>query len=96
MKEDSTEIRARSLNKILVDSGTTAFTATFPERKLQVYSKEWWNPELTRSKNILTIHFNAWRDASFPKDEENPIFNRYKFARTNFRKAVKFAQNKLV
>ena len=90
------ESEAKHLNNILLDSGKSAFLTTFPQRKSQLFSKDWWNPELTRSKSILSAHFNAWRTVNFPKDENNVFFNRYQLARTNFRKAVKAAQNKLV
>ena len=44
----------------------------------------------------MSTHFNNWKLANFPKDDDNTLFNRYKLARTNFRKAVKAAQNKLI
>ena len=93
---ETTELQVNSINKILVDSSNAAFITTFPERKAHPHSKEWWNPEVSRAKSILSTHFNTWRDASFPKEEDNVVFNRYKLARTNFRKAIKSAQNRLV
>ena len=90
------EAEAKSMNQILLDSAVAAFATTFPERKQQHFAKEWWTPELTNCKSILSTHFNEWKAANFSKDENNVFFNRYKLARTNFRKAVKAAQNKVV
>ena len=88
------ETEPLKINNILLDSAKAAFATVFPERNHQPFSKTWWTPELSRSKKILSTHFNNWKQAKFPKDDDNIHFNRYKFARTNFRKAVKAAQNK--
>ncbi len=94
--EYSMESEPLKINKILIDSAQAAFSIVFPERQHEYYSKQWWTPELSRSKKLLSTHFNIWKRANFPKEDDNVIFNRYKLARTNFRKAVKAAQNKLV
>lgn len=92
----SDDEKIKELNRTLVESAITAFKATFPEKKTPPFAKTWWNPELSNSKHMLSIHFNAWRDEGFPKETNNIFFNRYLLARKNFRKAIKAAQNKLV
>ena len=94
--EYSMETEPLKINKILIDSVQAAFSIVFPERQHGHYSKQWWTPELSRSKKLLSTHFSIWKQANFPKEDDNVVFNRYKLARTNFRKAVKAAQNKLV
>ena len=66
----------------------------FNERVHISFSSPWWTPELTRCKNILSFHFNKWRENNFSKDENCVAFNRYQIPRKNFRRAVKEAQNK--
>ena len=80
---------------ILLKAGLLAFNKCFSDEKKK-FSKEWWTPELTNLKESLSIHFNAWKMNGFPRNEDDVNFNRYRLARKNFRKAIKFAQNKKV
>ncbi|XP_065643004.1 uncharacterized protein LOC136074597 [Hydra vulgaris] len=77
----------------ITNSGAWALREHLKSKKRSDYSKSWWTPELTRSKKILSHYFQKWRETGFVKDSTSSIFNRYLFARKNFRKAVKAAQN---
>ena len=83
------------LHDIMLESASAAYEATANTQN-RPFSKSWWTAELTTCKNVLSRHFNIWRDEGFPRDSENLSFNRYHLARKNFRKAIKAAQNKIV
>ena len=95
MSSCETDISPDKLHDVLLESAKAAYEATAKTPK-HPFSKSWWTPELTTCKNILSQHFNIWRDEGFPRDVENLSFNRYRMARNNFRKAIKAAQNKIV
>ena len=83
--------------KHLTESASSAYQTCFPQQNLHNrYTKPWWTPELTRLKEVLSTHFKAWKNQGFPKDINNIYHNRYLLARKNFRKAVKYSQNKKV
>ena len=42
-----------------------------------------------RKKKTLQTMFNAWKETGFSKDTGNTEFNRYKFARKDFRLLIK-------
>ncbi len=84
------------IQDIMLASSIAAYHTTYQEKSAPPYSKDWWTPQLTTNKRILTTHFNAWRDQGFPKETDNLFFNRYRLARKNFRCAVKAAQNKII
>ena len=94
--ESNLEEELLFISDILSESARTAFASVFPDRKCETFAKPWWTPALTKSKKLLSTHFNNWKSANFPKDSDNILLNRYKLARTNFRKSVKAAQNKLI
>ena len=48
-------------------------------------TKRWWNKELTKKRKILQTMFNQWRLEGLPKVSDNISFNRYTFARKDFR-----------
>ena len=77
----------------IIRCATDAFNIIFDQRTT-TYNKPWWTSELSKSKAILTYHFNQWECNDFKKDETCIIYNRYILARKNFRKSVKNAQNK--
>ena len=80
---------------IITSSATYAFNRRYRNNNNHIsFSRPWWTPELTRCKNILSFHFNKWRENNFSKAENCVAFNRYQIARKNFRRAVKEAQNK--
>ena len=83
------------LQMLMTECALVAFKKNRPGEKMFL-PKRWWSPELSRSKQILSTHFNSWREDGFPRDPEYVSFNRYQLARKNFRKAVKSAQNKIV
>ena len=80
---------------ILQDSATEAAETTFKHESKVSFSRKWWTPALTNAKRILSSHFKSWKEAGFPRDE-GTIHCRYLLARKNFRKHVKYAQNKLL
>ncbi|XP_065654687.1 uncharacterized protein LOC136081308 [Hydra vulgaris] len=90
---DNYEYDLIQIYKTIAGSAQIAFKETLKSKKQCLYSKSWWTPELSRSKTILSIHFNKWRDSGFLKDLNSVTFNRYLMARKSFRKAVKLAQN---
>ena len=81
---------------VLHESAKSAFDKCYPERTRSPHAKPWWTEELSQLKQSLSLHFNNWRDAHFPRDIDNVIFNRFCMARKNFRQAVKKAQNKKI
>ena len=85
----------KTVCKILIDAATSAYRKCFPEEEKK-FGKGWWTPHLSQLKGILSTHFNIWKSHGFPRGEGNVHFNRYILARKNFRKGVKFAQNKKV
>ncbi len=93
-QEDVSDESTLQVFQVLQDSATEAAEMTFDSNR-KSFSRKWWSPELTKAKRILSFHFNTWKDAGFPKDE-GEIHCRYLLARKNFRKQVKYAQNKLL
>ena len=81
------------LFQVFTDSATEAAEKTFKEVKRNVFAKHWWTPELIKTKMVFSTHFKIWRDAGLPNDG-GPIHSRYLLARKNFRKQVKYTQNK--
>ena len=75
---------------------TTAYSICFPEKKSPSFSKPWWNQETNNAKELLSAHFNAWKENGFSKENEDVFYNRYILARKNFRKTIKNAQNKKI
>ena len=80
--------------ELIVDSATSASKLCYHNNPISPVSKSWWTPELSRSKNILSFHFQQWKATGFLKDQNCIAYNRYQMARKNFRNAVKSAQNK--
>ena len=74
----------------LSKSAAKAFQICYKNRN--TIAKKWWTQELNISKSILSKHFNYSKEAGFPKEINNIIYNRYVLARKNFRQAVKSAQ----
>ena len=89
------EITPEVLHNMFLESAHAAYQAT-AKTPNQPFSKSWWTPELTTCKNVLSLHFNIWRDEGFPRNADSVSFNRYRLARKNFRKAIKAAQNRIV
>lgn len=56
-------------------------------------TKHWWNSDLSKKRKVLQQMFNIWRDNHFPKDPNDVSFNRYRFARKDFRLFVKKCKN---
>ena len=81
--------------KILHTSAVEAYEISKSHQQQHSHSKNWWTPELTNLKRVLSTHFNTWKRCGFPRDNgvEHCCFL---LARKNFRKAVKKCQNKKV
>ena len=87
----------KNVGSILLDAAISAYRTYFPEEKhKRSFNKAWWTPQLSRMKDNLSAHFKVWKTHGFSRDEDNIYLNRYLLARKQFRKAVKFAQNKKV
>ena len=59
----------------------------------RIEPKAWWNSNLTESRKQLQLMFNIWKSHNFPRDENSISYNRYKFARKQFRQLVRNAKN---
>jgi hypothetical protein len=81
--------------KILHTSAVEAYEISKAAQQPCSHSKNWWTPELTNLKKVLSAHFNVWKSCGFPRDNGVP-HSRFLLARKNFRKAVKKCQNKKV
>ena len=92
---DGQGVDVNQMCEILHESARSAFEICFPEKERSPRAKSWWNEELSQLKQSLSFHFNNWRDANFPRDD-NVLFGRFCMARKNFRQAVKKAQNRKI
>ena len=90
------ESSCNMINEILCESANKAFNICFSTRKKCSFSKKWWTPEISRTKQILSTHFNLWKEDGFPKTPESISHNRFMMSRKNFRKAIKNAQNETI
>ena len=61
--------------KKLMQSATTAYSICFPEKKSPSFSKPWWNQETNNAKELLSVHFNAWKENGFSKENEDIFYN---------------------
>ena len=55
--------------ELIVDSATSASKLCYHNNPISPVSKSWWTPELSRSKNILSFHFQQWKATGFLKDQ---------------------------
>ena len=54
-----------------------------------INNKRWWNQDLKNCRTTLQQMFNHWRATGFNREPDNLQYNRYLFARKNFRSLVK-------
>ena len=90
------ESSCNMINDILGESANKAFDICYSTRKKCSFSKKWWTPEVSRTKQILSTHFKLWKEDGFPKTPESLSYNRFMMSRKNFRKAIKNAQNETI
>ena len=80
------------LNETLRQCASDSF-AQLNNNHFNFKPKKWWSNDLTLSRNKLHQMFNLWRDQGFPRSQDNIAFQRYLFARKQFRNMVKRAKN---
>ena len=94
LNHESMESEIHYLQKTLIQSAQNAYDTLNSNSKFHTITpKSWWNKELSKCRKILQSMFNTWKSEGFSKDPENIAYNRYLFARKQFRSLNKKCKN---